>query len=93
MTFENKCKMKTKHTFFFFFRLCVKIPKNKARATLLRKSRAFLSPGLEFLSSPALFDALVGTAETTTPPEPCSLLGICQLHWRVKERSIPRSQM
>lgn len=59
----------------------------------LCKSRAFLSPALEFLSSPALFDALVGTAETTTPPEPCSLLGICQLHWRVKKRSIPRTQM
>lgn len=93
MTFENKCQMKTRHRFFFFpLSLCPK-PENKARAPLLRKSGAFLSPGLEFLSSPARFDALVRTADTTTPPEPCSLLGICQLHWRVKKRSIPRSQM
>lgn len=45
------------------------------------------------LSSSDMLDVSAGTAETTTPPEPPCLRGICHVHWRIKNCSSHCSQM
>lgn len=58
----------------------LKIAKGKV-TTILHNTRVSPCAIFDYLSSPALLDASVRTAET--PPEPCCLRGICHVHWRI----------
>lgn len=61
--------------------------------SILPNNQGSLIPIFDCLSSPALQEVSAGTAETTTPPEPRCLLGICHVHWRVNNCSTRCSQM
>lgn len=61
--------------------------------SILHKNRVSLPSIFHCLSSPAQLDVSERTAETTAPPEPSCLLGICHIHWRVNNCSTRCSQM